>query len=82
MARAVGIDLGTTNSAVATREGGRPEAIPNVEGGRHNALGGRLRAGRAAPGRPALSGATHLDEAALLVRESSPAPASGCAEAD
>jgi molecular chaperone DnaK len=35
MAKAVGIDLGTTNSAVATTmEGGRAEIIPNAEGGR------------------------------------------------
>ena len=35
MAKAVGIDLGTTNSAVAaTMEGGRAEIIPNAEGGR------------------------------------------------
>ena len=35
MAKAVGIDLGTTNSAVAaTMEGGRAEIVPNVEGGR------------------------------------------------
>jgi molecular chaperone DnaK len=35
MAKAVGIDLGTTNSAVAaTLEGGRAEIIPNAEGGR------------------------------------------------
>jgi molecular chaperone DnaK len=35
MARAVGIDLGTTNSVVAaTMEGGQAEVIPNAEGGR------------------------------------------------
>lgn len=34
MARAVGIDLGTTNSAVAVLEGGEPTIIPNAEGGR------------------------------------------------
>jgi molecular chaperone DnaK len=34
MARAVGIDLGTTNSVVAAMEGGKPEVIPNAEGGR------------------------------------------------
>src|SRR5664280_196603 len=34
MARAVGIDLGTTNSAVAVLEGGEPEIIANAEGGR------------------------------------------------
>lgn len=34
MARVVGIDLGTTNSATATVEGGQPIVIPNSEGGR------------------------------------------------
>ncbi|HEY4584565.1 MAG TPA: molecular chaperone DnaK [Acidimicrobiia bacterium] len=34
MARAVGIDLGTTNSVVAVLEGGDPTIIPNAEGGR------------------------------------------------
>src|SRR5699024_1799961 len=33
MARAVGIDLGTTNSAVAVLEGGEPTIIANAEGG-------------------------------------------------
>jgi molecular chaperone DnaK len=34
MARAVGIDLGTTNSVVAVLEGGEPTVIANAEGGR------------------------------------------------
>ncbi len=34
MARAVGIDLGTTNSVVAVLEGGEPTIIPNAEGAR------------------------------------------------
>src|SRR6266571_2787753 len=34
MARAVGIDLGTTNSVVAVLEGGEPTVIPNAEGHR------------------------------------------------
>ncbi|RMD61579.1 molecular chaperone DnaK, partial [Candidatus Parcubacteria bacterium] len=34
MAKAVGIDLGTTNSAIAYMEGDRPTIIPNAEGGR------------------------------------------------
>jgi len=33
MARAVGIDLGTTLSAVAVMEGGEPKIIPSAEGG-------------------------------------------------
>lgn len=34
MAKAVGIDLGTTNSVIAVMEGGRPEVIVNAEGNR------------------------------------------------
>ena len=34
MAKAVGIDLGTTNSVVAVLEGGEPTLIANAEGGR------------------------------------------------
>ncbi len=34
MAKAVGIDLGTTNSVVAVLEGGEPTVIANAEGGR------------------------------------------------
>ncbi|HLV89965.1 MAG TPA: molecular chaperone DnaK, partial [Acidimicrobiia bacterium] len=34
MAKAVGIDLGTTNSVIAILEGGDPVVIPNSEGGR------------------------------------------------
>src|SRR3981081_1407693 len=34
MAKAVGIDLGTTNSVIATVEGGQPMVIPNAEGSR------------------------------------------------
>jgi molecular chaperone DnaK len=34
MAKVIGIDLGTTNSCMAVMEGGEPQVIPNVEGGR------------------------------------------------
>jgi molecular chaperone DnaK len=34
MAKAIGIDLGTTNSVVAVMEGGSPTVIVNSEGGR------------------------------------------------
>ena len=34
MARTIGIDLGTTNSAMAALIGGEPEIIENSEGGR------------------------------------------------
>jgi molecular chaperone DnaK len=34
MGRAVGIDLGTTNSVIAAMEGGQPQVVPNAEGDR------------------------------------------------
>ena len=34
MAKAIGIDLGTTNSCMAVLEGGEPTVIANAEGGR------------------------------------------------
>ena len=34
MPKAVGIDLGTTNSVIAAWEGGEPRVIPNAEGSR------------------------------------------------
>ena len=34
MAKIIGIDLGTTNSAMAVMEGGEPVIIPNAEGAR------------------------------------------------
>ncbi|RME55403.1 molecular chaperone DnaK [Candidatus Woesearchaeota archaeon] len=34
MSKIIGIDLGTTNSAVAVMEGGKPTIIPSAEGGR------------------------------------------------
>ena len=34
MSRAVGIDLGTTNSVIAAMDGGQPQVIPNAEGNR------------------------------------------------
>src|SRR3989440_13060478 len=34
MPKAVGIDLGTTNSVIAAMEGGQPAVIPNAEGSR------------------------------------------------
>ncbi|EIV95450.1 Hsp70 family protein, partial [Frankia sp. QA3] len=34
MGKAVGIDLGTTNSVIAVVEGGQPNVIPNAEGAR------------------------------------------------
>src|SRR3954464_6186820 len=34
MAKAVGIDLGTTNSVIAAVEGGQPAGVPHAEGSR------------------------------------------------
>jgi molecular chaperone DnaK len=34
MGKAIGIDLGTTNSVVAVVQGGEPVVIPNQEGNR------------------------------------------------
>ena len=34
MSKIIGIDLGTTNSAVAIMEGGEPKIIENIEGAR------------------------------------------------
>src|SRR3970040_8179 len=34
MPKAIGIDLGTTNSCMAVMEGGEPVVIPSAEGGR------------------------------------------------
>jgi len=55
MAKAVGIDLGTTNSVVATLEAGEPVVIPNSEGARttpsvvsFDKTTGEVRVGRAA----------------------------------
>ena len=38
MSKTIGIDLGTTNSAVAVLTGGEPEVLPNAEGGRTTRL--------------------------------------------
>ena len=51
MARAVGIDLGTTNSAVAVLEGGEPTVIANAEGGRTTPVRRRVRQERRGAGR-------------------------------
>src|SRR5918996_3066553 len=46
MARAVGIDLGTTNSVVAAMEGGESTVIPNAEGSRTTpSVGGFSKSG-------------------------------------
>ena len=58
MSKAVGIDLGTTNSVVSVLEAGEPVVIPNAEGAPHDPVGRRVlqdrrgprRRGRQAPG--------------------------------
>ena len=51
MAKAVGIDLGTTNSVVAVMEGGEPVVIPSSEGGLSHALAAAEAACKAAKDR-------------------------------
>ena len=51
MARAVGIDLGTTNSVVTVLEGGEPTVIANAEGSRTTPVRRRLRQERRGAGR-------------------------------
>ena len=51
MPKAVGIDLGTTNSVISTMEAGEPVVIPNAEGSRIDPVGGRVQQERRDPGR-------------------------------
>ena len=51
MPKAVGIDLGTTNSVVCVLEAGDPVVIPNAEGVPHHPVGRRLRQERRGPRR-------------------------------
>ena len=61
MAIAVGIDLGTTNSVIATTEAGKPTVIPNAEGSRTTpSVVAFTAAGRAAR-RPAGAPPGHLE---------------------
>ena len=53
MAKAVGIDLGTTNSVIAAWEGGQADGHPQRRGRPHHAVGGRVHRARRAAGRPA-----------------------------
>lgn len=50
MGKTIGIDLGTTNSAMAVLTGGEPEVIPNAEG--------VARPRRSSHSRPAASGSS------------------------
>lgn len=50
MAKAVGIDLGTTNSVVSVLEAGDAVVIPNAEGA-DDPIGRRFRQGRRSPSR-------------------------------
>ena len=52
MGRAVGIDLGTTNSVIAATEGGQPQVIPNAEGNRTTPSVVAFTGERRAAGRP------------------------------
>ena len=50
MGKTIGIDLGTTNSAVAVLTGGEPEVLPERRGWTHDPVGRRLREVRRAAG--------------------------------
>lgn len=77
----VGIDLGTTNSAVAAMEGGKPTIITNAEGGRttpsvvaFTKTGDRLVGQVGRCGRQALfnAHAIHVIAASVLTRHGRP----------
>ena len=42
MPKIIGIDLGTTNSAMAVMEGSEPEILVNAEGDQHYPFGSRF----------------------------------------
>ena len=71
MARAVGIDLGTTNSVVAVLEGGEPTVIPNAEGSRTTPSVVGIRERRRGPGwrgRQAPEAVTNVDRTIRSVK--------------
>ena len=70
MARVIGIDLGTTNSAAATMKGGQPEIIPDPEGRRLTpSVVAFPRRGRPRVGRLARRGAAANPERTLFSTE-------------
>ncbi|MFO7194172.1 MAG: Hsp70 family protein, partial [Thermocrispum agreste] len=70
MARAVGIDLGTTNSVVAVLEGGEPTVIANSEGSRTTpSVVAFAKNGEVLVGQPAKNQAvTNVDRTILSVK--------------
>ncbi|NLU73858.1 molecular chaperone DnaK [Streptomyces sp. HNM0575] len=70
MARAVGIDLGTTNSVVSVLEGGEPAVIPNNEGSRTTpSVVAFAKGGEVLVGEPAKRQAvTNIDRTARSVK--------------
>jgi len=64
MAKAVGSDLGTTNSVIATWEGGEARVIPNVGGAHTEVIARQTGAAPAALLRECLDGATAPSDAA------------------
>src|SRR3954466_6950985 len=70
MARVIGIDLGTTNSAVAVMEGGKPKVIENAEGARTTpSIVAFTKDGERLVGQPAKRQAvTHPDNTVFAVK--------------
>ena len=64
MAKAVGSDLGTTNSVIATWEGGEARVIPNVGGAHTEVIARQTGAAPAALLRECLDRATAPSDAA------------------
>ena len=66
MAKAVGIDLGTTNSVVSVLEAGEPVVIPNAEGARTTpsivafSKSGEVLVGEVASVKPSLTQIAHF----------------------
>ena len=59
MEKIIGIDLGTTNSCVAVKEGDNVTVIPNPEGGRDNAVSSGIYKRKRKIGRAACEKAGH-----------------------
>ena len=75
MPKAVGIDLGTTNSVVSIVQGGEPEVLLNAEGSRLNSPAAPLRSAAMAAGRlesacaPGAGGPLRLEIIRALARD-------------
>ena len=81
MSRAVGIDLGTTNSVVSVLEGGEPVVIANAEGSRTTpSVVAFARNGEVLVGQPAKNQAvTNVDRTIRSVKHAWLTTNQGCA---